>query len=83
MKKKECAKNLTFDTPSSRDSVGIRTQDPQLRRLLLYPAELRNQYCQINISECKSTAFLPFNQTFPQLFMERQGEENATKESAR
>ena len=26
-----------------RDSVGIRTQDPQLRRLLLYPAELRNQ----------------------------------------
>ena len=27
---------------SVRDSVGIRTQDPQLRRLLLYPAELRN-----------------------------------------
>ena len=26
-----------------RDSVGIRTQDPQLRRLLLYPAELPNQ----------------------------------------
>ena len=25
------------------DSVGIRTQDPQLRRLLLYPAELRNR----------------------------------------
>ena len=25
-----------------RDSVGIRTQDPQLRRLLLYPAELPN-----------------------------------------
>ena len=25
------------------DSVGIRTQDPQLRRLLLYPAELPNQ----------------------------------------
>ena len=24
------------------DSVGVRTQDPQLRRLLLYPAELRN-----------------------------------------
>ncbi len=23
-----------------RDPVGIRTQDPQLRRLLLYPAEL-------------------------------------------
>ena len=28
--------------PSLRDSVGTRTQDPQLRRLLLYPAELRN-----------------------------------------
>ena len=26
-----------------RDSVGIRTQDPQLRRLLLYPTELPNQ----------------------------------------
>ena len=26
-----------------RDSVGIRTQDPQLRRLLLYPAELPNR----------------------------------------
>ena len=25
------------------DSVGIRTQDPQLRRLLLYPTELPNQ----------------------------------------
>ena len=25
------------------DSVGIRTQDPQIRNLLLYPAELRNQ----------------------------------------
>ena len=28
-----------------RDSVGIRTQDPQLRRLLLYPAELPNHPC--------------------------------------
>ena len=26
----------------ARDSGGIRTHDPQLRRLLLYPAELRN-----------------------------------------
>ena len=25
------------------DSVGIRTQDPQLRRLLLYPTELRSR----------------------------------------
>ncbi len=28
-----------------RDPVGIRTQDPQLRRLLLYPAELPDQPC--------------------------------------
>ena len=27
----------------ARDSGGIRTHDPQLRRLLLYPTELRNQ----------------------------------------
>ena len=27
----------------SGDSVGIRTQDPQLRRLLLYPTELPNR----------------------------------------
>ena len=31
------------DALSLGDSVGTRTQDPQLRRLLLYPAELRNQ----------------------------------------
>ena len=30
----------SFSAPC--DSVGIRTRDPQLRRLLLYPAELRN-----------------------------------------
>ena len=29
--------------PRSGDSVGIRTRDPQLRRLLLYPTELRNR----------------------------------------
>ena len=27
----------------ARDSVGIRTLDPQIRNLLLYPAELRNR----------------------------------------
>ena len=27
-----------------RDSGGVRTHDPQLRRLLLYPTELRNQH---------------------------------------
>ena len=44
----------TKATPSSgflvafcaRDSGGIRTHDPQLRRLLLYPTELRNQTSQ-------------------------------------
>ena len=30
----------------ARDSGGIRTHDPQLRRLLLYPTELRNQTSQ-------------------------------------
>ena len=35
--------NFLIRRHPSRDSVGIRTRDPQLRRLLLYPAELRNQ----------------------------------------
>ena len=34
----------------ARDSGGIRTHDPQLRRLLLYPAELRNQHIIYSIS---------------------------------
>ena len=39
------------------DSAAIRTQDPRLRRALLYPAELRNQppYCGAKVcffSEC-------------------------------
>ena len=38
-----------------RDSVGIRTQDPQLRRLLLYPTELPNP-----IEECKDSTFFYF-----------------------
>ena len=29
-----------------RDPGGIRTHDPQLRRLLLYPAELRDHYIE-------------------------------------
>ena len=28
----------------ARDSGGVRTHDPQLRRLLLYPTELRNHH---------------------------------------
>ncbi len=31
------------------DPVGIRTQDPQLRRLLLYPAELPDLTCVIGV----------------------------------
>ena len=31
------------------DPVGIRTRDPQLRRLLLYPTELRNQFAEAKI----------------------------------
>ena len=30
-----------------RDPGGIRTHDPQLRRLLLYPAELRDQQARM------------------------------------
>ena len=30
-------------SPALGDSVGIRTLDPQIRNLLLYPAELRNR----------------------------------------
>ena len=37
------------------DSVGIRTQDPQLRRLLLYPTELRNQIPCIWLSSWQIT----------------------------
>ena len=35
-------KKRGFGLRSFGDSAAIRTQDPQLRRLLLYPAELRN-----------------------------------------
>ena len=37
IKKKE---GVPSPKPHFRDRAGIRTQDPQLRRLLLYPAEL-------------------------------------------
>ena len=39
-KKARCLSTASFLLTG--DSVGIRTQDPQLRRLLLYPAELPN-----------------------------------------
>ena len=39
----------------SGDSGAIRTPDPQLRRLLLYPAELRNLLPKYRISGCKDT----------------------------
>ena len=39
----------TFKSPFfCGDPVGIRTRDPQLRRLLLYPAELRNHHVRKN-----------------------------------
>ena len=34
---------MNFFISNLCDPIGIRTQDPQLRRLLLYPAELPNQ----------------------------------------
>ena len=44
----------------ARDSGGIRTHDPQLRRLLLYPTELRNHpYCTFLQMLRKSNIFFP------------------------
>ena len=40
---KKIAQHPLCDLLLFRDSVGIRTQDPQLRRLLLYPTELPNR----------------------------------------
>ena len=37
-----------FIRRASCDPVGIRTQDPQLRRLLLYPTELPDPYIWLN-----------------------------------
>ena len=54
-----------------RDSVGIRTQDPQLRRLLLYPAELPNHPAysagkkgRAGELDCKYRYFLLFGNVF-------------------
>ena len=41
---KEKSENLSIFAFS--DPGGVRTHDPQLRRLLLYPTELRNQTSQ-------------------------------------
>ena len=51
---------VSLQRPLIRDSVGIRTQDPQLRRLLLYPAELRNhpiQGCKDNEKSAKGKPY--------------------------
>ena len=46
------------------DPVGIRTQDPQLRRLLLYPAELPDQSIKtrqnLTVKEISLARLLPF-----------------------
>ena len=46
------------------DSGGIRTHDPQLRRLLLYPTELRNhqQTSFARYLRCKNKSFISFIQ---------------------
>ena len=41
-------KGELFDSPFLCDPVGARTQDLQLRRLLLYPTELRNHFAGQN-----------------------------------
>ena len=48
-----------------RDPVGIRTQDPQLRRLLLYPTELPDhQFAAANIG-----IIFEFTKYFPKNFI--------------
>ena len=47
------------------DSVGIRTQDPQLRRLLLYPAELPDQTFIVNICGNVSLGAMPLGVAIP------------------
>ena len=60
----DVSKSRYFDVSRSRDSVGIRTQDPQLRRLLLYPTELRN-HPFFGFCGCKSNYFLFTHQILP------------------
>ena len=47
----------------ARDSGGIRTHDPQLRRLLLYPTELRNHHAvHGGLLRRKNKSFISFIQ---------------------
>ena len=60
----------------ARDSGGIRTHDPQLRRLLLYPTELRNHRQNLNelsqkFCECKINSFISFLQVFVEFYLIR------------
>ena len=58
---------------SFRDSVGIRTQDPQLRRLLLYPTELPNRAksgCKGKYLYVKNQIYLLRAMDFPMSSME-------------
>jgi hypothetical protein len=54
MRVKEARRNLTRDAGVLDDEIrsgapgGIRTPDPLLRRQILYPAELRAQFCEFN-----------------------------------
>ena len=68
-KKARCLSTASFLL--TRDSVGIRTQDPQLRRLLLYPAELPNHPAysagkkgRAGELDCKYRYFLLFGNVF-------------------
>ncbi len=51
-----------------RDPGGIRTHDPQLRRLLLYPAELRDQNYEAQSSLQNNRIFLTQTNFFNNLF---------------
>ena len=55
----------TYSDGVFRDSAGIRTQDPQLRRLLLYPAELPNHPC---FAVAKLGDYFKISNHFPPFF---------------
>ncbi len=68
IKNKESQKSLIFKTLqrialSDGDPVGIRAQDPQLRRLLLYPAELPDQ-TSVSFSSAKLVTISQLSKSF-------------------
>ena len=64
---------LSVSFRSSSDPSGIRTHDPQLRRLLLYPAELPDLTFLLK-SECKDIIFSPICKLICGLLLDKGGQ---------